>query len=159
STENICEVPVEFNEDKKYELNLTKLIQKLDIISQQRLAALLEHNEHDFETTMASFITKATQSMMLATAVGNENVKPDARNKIANVVVAMMQYNASQKGKETPDFIYISSSSVGSVANTIFGKNIDPKTLRETLSNLSNQIDRNYEELNVLQYIKTRKVN
>ncbi|MFM6005245.1 MAG: hypothetical protein ACKPB7_18575, partial [Sphaerospermopsis kisseleviana] len=47
----------------------------------------------------------------------------------------------------------------GSVDNTIFGKNIDPKTLRETLSNLSNQIDRNYEELNVLQHIKTRKVN
>jgi hypothetical protein len=160
ATENICEVPLEFKEDKKHELNFTKLIQKLDIVSQQKLAVLLTENQGDLETTLATFISKATQSMMLANAVGNgNNVKPDARNKIANVVLAMMQYNATQKSKEKPDFIYISSSSVGSVANAIFGKNIDPKTLRETVANLSSQIDKNYIELGVLQYIKTRIVN
>ncbi|MFM6152343.1 MAG: hypothetical protein ACKPE3_04970, partial [Sphaerospermopsis kisseleviana] len=45
------------------------------------------------------------------------------------------------------------------VSYAIFGKNIDPKTLRETIANLSSQIDKNYDELGILQHIKTRKVN
>ena len=160
STENICEVPLEISEDKKCELNLTKLFQKLDIVSQQKLATLLAENEHDIESTLASFISKATQSMMIAEAIGKgNNTKPDARNKIANIIFAMIQYNATQKCLEHPNFIYISSSSVGTVANAIFGKNIDPKTLRDTIANLSNQIDKSYEELCLLRHIKTRTVN
>ena len=156
---NINEVKIEKVEDKVVELNLTKLIQKLDMVSQQNLSEMLQQSDN-LETVLANFISKATQAKMVSNAVGNgDNVKPDARNKIGNIVMAMINYNATQKDLQDPKFIYISASKVGDVASAIFGKNIDPKTLRATVDNLSTQIEESYKQFNVLAHLKTRSIN
>jgi len=154
---NINEVKIEKSQEKIIELNLTKLIQKLDVVSQQKLSEILQQSDN-YETTFATFISKATQAMMVSNAVGNgENVKPDARNKIGNIVMAMINYNASQQTMIDPLYIAINASSVGKMAEYITSKSIDPTTLKNTVSNLSIQIDKCHSELDLFTKLGSRK--
>lgn len=164
SIENICEVPYENNEDVKIELNLTELLQKLDINSQQELSKKLTENEN-IESVFATFIIKATRAMMVNQAVNGdvENEKPklpDARDKIGNIVLAMIQHNHNQELIEDENeriYYAINPSSIDNVSKHLTGKNIDKITLKNTCKNLETKINDCHNSLRLSEKLASRK--
>ena len=161
SIDNICEVPLEIKEDIKIELNISDLLQKLDINSQNELSKKLANSEN-IESVLATFIMKATQAMMVSQAVGKseEIKKPDTRDKIGNIVLAMIQHNHNQESIENPDdriYYAINSSSIDNVSKHITGKNIDRATLKKTCDNLESKINDCHNSLKLSEKLATRK--
>ena len=164
STENICEVPYENNEDVKLELNLTELLQKLDVNSQQELSRKIADNEN-IESVFASFIIKATRAMMVSQAV-NGDVEidkpklPDARDKIGNIVLAMIQHNHNQgliEDESERVYYAINPSSIDNVSKRLTGKNIDKITLKNACKNLENKINDCHNSLKLSEKLASRK--
>ena len=163
STENVCEVPCVNNEDVKIELNLTELLQKLDINSQQELSKKLTENEN-IESVFATFIIKATRAMMVNQAVNGdvENEKPklpDTKDKIGNIVLAMIQHNHNQEliGENERIYYAINTSSIDNVSKHLTGKNIDKITLKNTCKNLENKINECNGSLQLSEKLASRK--
>ena len=161
SVDNICEVPLEFKEDIKVELNISDLLQKLDINSQNELSKKLASGEN-IQSVLATFIMKATQAMMVSQAVGKgeETKTPDTRDKIGNIVLAMIQHNHNQESIENPDdriYYAINGSSIDNVSKFITGKNIDRVTLKKTCDNLESKINDCHNTLKLSEKLASRK--
>lgn len=163
SLDNICEVPLEVKEDIKVELNISDLLQKLDINSQNELSKKLASGDN-IQSVLATFIMKATQAMMISQAVGkSEEAKtktPDTRDKIGNIVLAMIQHNHNQESIENPDdriYYAINGSSVDNVSKFITGKNIDRVTLKKTCDNLESKINDCHNTLKLSEKLASRK--
>jgi hypothetical protein len=165
SVDNICEVPVDIKEDVKIELNISDLLQKLDINSQNELSKKLASGEN-IQSVLATFIMKATQAMIVSLAVGKgegeeTNPKtPDTRDKIGNIVLAMIQYNHNQESIENPDnrlYYAINASSIDNVSKFLTGKNIDRVTLKNTCNNLKSKINDCHKSLKLSEKLASRK--
>jgi hypothetical protein len=163
SVDNICEVPVDIKEDVKIELNISDLLQKLDINSQNELSKKLASGEN-IQSVLATFIMKGTQAMIVSQAVGKgeeTNPKtPDTRDKIGNIVLAMIQYNHNQESIENPDnrvYYAINASSIDNVSKFLTGKNIDRVTLKNTCNNLKSKINDCHKSLKLSEKLASRK--
>lgn len=157
--ENINEVPLEIRQDIKIELNITDLLQKLDINSQNELSRKLVSGEN-IESILASFIMKGAQAMMISQAVGNDSRKPDSRDKIGNLVLAMLQHNYNQEMIDNADdriYIAINSSSVNLFSKQVTGKGIDKTTCIETVKKLQDKINDCNEKLKLNEKLFGRK--
>ena len=142
-------------------MNISDLLQKLDINSQNELSKKLASGEN-IQSVLATFIMKATQAMMVSQAVGKgeETKTPDTRDKIGNIVLAMIQHNHNQESIENPDdriYYAINGSSIDNVSKFITGQNIDRVTLKKTCDNLESKINDCHNTLKLSEKLASRK--
>ena len=164
SIDNICEVPLEIKEDIKIELNISDLLQKLDINSQNELSKKLTSGEN-IESILASFIMRATQAMIISQSAGKTDggiiiKKPDTSDKIGNIVLAMIKYNHNQNLIEDVNnriYYAINTSSIDAVSKFITNRKIDKITLKKTYDNLKNKIDECHTTLKLSEKLSNRK--
>lgn len=160
SLDNICEIAIE-KEDIKIQFSLSELMQKLDINSQNEFSKKLS-TQDNIESILASFIIRGSHAMMVSQAVGksDEIKKPDSRDKIGNIVLAIIKYNHNQELIENVnDRIYygINGSAINSLAKFITGTSVDKKILKRTIDNLKSKIDECHNSLKMPEKLGTRK--
>lgn len=150
SLETIKEVPV--IEDKKIEINVSRLLQKIDLNTQEILLKAIQ--DSDVESAIAKLLLQASKSEMVGSIAKN-----GCKNVIANLVWSCIKYNESQRHSENPLFVVVTSSFVGNLAKSICLKNIDPKTLRDAIENLDFQIAQSNLELGIENHVGVRKID